>query len=886
VKKAFLIAVSVIIVGFLQAQTPRLVVPVGHTDEIASVSFSPDGKHVLTGSRDKTAKLWDISGREIATFAWHSNTISAVAFSPDGKFILTGSEDHTAGLWEISGSRIHTLRGHGSAVKAVAFSPDGQFLLTGSDDGTAKLWDFSGKEIKTFSDHPSGVLAVAFSADGKYILTGSGKSPTKSDQTTRFGIARLFDRESGLEIRAFSGHSAPVTVVAFSADGKYVVTGSLDASAKLYELETGREVRTFKSRAGIKAVSISPDGKYLLAASQETAQCWDLQSGNPVRSWEAHPDAVISSITFSPFHPDEQAGNNYILAGGERSAELLDWTGRTIRAYAGHSTAATALAFFAADGQKTLLMGCADGSAKRWNLAETGIQTLAEHDEAVIIAAFSVDGNSVLTAAADNTVKQWDENGRVTHSFAGTLEYPPAIALSPPGPGDPAGGKYILYGTRENGVEVWSRQPRKKIRTINRPVDQGRMFEARVDWEQLVSALAFSPADGGKFILIGDSQGNIEIRERNTGGIIKSIKGGAEADVGKDYFSTDAWQTMTFDEYVEAELKKLEGHTGIINAVAYSPDGKFFLSASADRTAKLWDAQYRLLHTFSHSAPVITTAFSPACPDDPAGGKFILTGSADNTVKLWHRASGELVHTFEGHTAIASAFSSDGKFVFTGSLDNTTKLWDIQSGQELATLISIGATDWVITNPSGLFDASPGAMRLMHYVVGLEVIELEQLKERYYEPGLLAKILGYNKEPLRSVEAFNAVALYPEMTMQLSDDKLKLQVTLKPRNGGIGKLSLFVNGKEVTEDANPQRAQSLSIDLTEFAQYYLPNEPNKLALRVYNEAGWLKSSALEIDYQPPATARGGGTGGTTSFSLNKKPSLYAVVVGTAELCRR
>lgn len=189
---------------------------------------------------------------------------------------------------------------------------------------------------------------------------------------------------------------------------------------------------------------------------------------------------------------------------------------------------------------------------------------------------------------------------------------------------------------------------------------------------------------------------------------------------------------------------------------------------------------------------------------------------------------------------------------------------------------------WAVTTPSGLFDASPDMMDSLHYVSGMEIIDLEQLKERYYEPGLLAKLFGLSQETARSVEAFNEVALYPDMTAQWSADKLKLQVDLTPRNGGIGKLSLFVNGKEVAEDTNPQRAKSVSIDLTAFSAYYLPNGPSKLALRVYNQAGWLKSAALELDYQPPATARGTQTAGNNEPVLKGKPGLFALVVGTAD----
>jgi WD40 repeat protein len=114
----------------------------GHTDRVEAVAFSPDGRRVLTGSFDNTARLWDpATGHVVATFAGHTSYVSAVAFSPDGTRVLTGSRDNTARLWDAAAGRaVATLAGHEDTVLAAAFSPDGTRVLTGSDDNTARLW--------------------------------------------------------------------------------------------------------------------------------------------------------------------------------------------------------------------------------------------------------------------------------------------------------------------------------------------------------------------------------------------------------------------------------------------------------------------------------------------------------------------------------------------------------------------------------------------------------------------------------------------------------------------------------------------------------------------------------------------------------------------------
>jgi hypothetical protein len=171
-------------------------------------------------------------------------------------------------------------------------------------------------------------------------------------------------------------------------------------------------------------------------------------------------------------------------------------------------------------------------------------------------------------------------------------------------------------------------------------------------------------------------------------------------------------------------------------------------------------------------------------------------------------------------------------------------------------------------------------MKLLYYVQGLEVIELDQLKERYYEPGLLAKIMGFDKSDLRNVANFDKVDLYPEISAAIENDRLN--ITLTNRNGGIGKLSLFINGKEVQEDLNPKRLKTLSIDLGAFGKYYRAGSDNTIALRAWNAEGWLKSQAYELDYRPsdPRGTTQPGAAATKPLQV-RKPSLYVLVVGTS-----
>jgi hypothetical protein len=318
------------------------------------------------------------------------------------------------------------------------------------------------------------------------------------------------------------------------------------------------------------------------------------------------------------------------------------------------------------------------------------------------------------------------------------------------------------------------------------------------------------------------------------------------------------------------EVRAFQGHSNRVLSVGLSGDGKWLVTGSGDKTARLWEvATGKQVRTFQgHSDRVNTLSLS-------ADGKWLVTGSHDRTARLWDVATGKEVRVFRGHSfPVRVAMSADARRLVTGSFDRPARLWDVASGKELCQMISFRDGSWAVVDPDGRYDASNGGdVEGLHWVAGLETIALKQLKERYYDPGLLAKYMGFNKEPLRQVAAFTDVKLFPEVELDAPAKSGKLTLSLTNRGGGIGRVQVFVNGKEVLADARgpkpdiDAKQSTLTVDLA--GAPVIRGKPNQIRVVTWNAEGYLSSRGLEILWTPEGEAD------------PSPPELYVIVCGVS-----
>ncbi|OGV56472.1 MAG: hypothetical protein A2X45_03405 [Lentisphaerae bacterium GWF2_50_93] len=668
----------------------------GHTEYVTSVSFSPNGKFALSGSWDKTLKLWDVvSGECIRTFVGHTGPVSSVSFSPNGKYALSGSSDSTLKLWNIeTGECLHTFVGHMHYVNSVSFSPGGKYALSGSNDKTLKLWNLqSGQCLHSFDGHTDPVTSVCFSPDGKYALSGSGNINLKKDNSIK-----LWGMETGRCLRTFEGHTGSVESVSFSPDGKHALSGSGDGTLKLWNVETGRCLRTFMAFAGdtnhVTSVCFSPDGKFVLSGGYDkNLKLWNMASGQCLRSFVGHTDGV-SSVSFSPDGkfllsagiiddkimklwdvPVFQKSTDWVLCsirttretlGNEKrfqeaiqEAEKKSVDGDLAAALTALTTACSIPSFERAP--QYLELNIKIGQYCRANSIQTGWMehTFEGHTGSVGSASFSPDGKYALSGSSDSTLKLWNvDTGRCLITFVGHTRSVYSVNFSPD-------GKYACSGGLDNNVKLWDIKTGQCLRT----------FIGHTDW---VRSVRFSP--DGKYALSGSNDKTLKLWNLQSGQCLHTFDGHMDSVISA-CFSPDGKYALSgsfditpklWDIETGECLLTFEGHENSVCSVCFSPDGKSTLSGSKDGTLRLWNVETgQCLRTFmGHTASVVSVCFSP-------DGKYALSGSSDSTLKLWNVDTGRCLITFVGHTRSVYSvnFSPDGKYALSGGLDNNVKLW-------------------------------------------------------------------------------------------------------------------------------------------------------------------------------------------------------------------
>jgi WD40 repeat protein/tetratricopeptide (TPR) repeat protein len=385
----------------------------GHTNAIWSLTFSPNGQQLASGSEDNTINIWDVSdGSLLKTLKGHNDAVASVAFSPDGKTLASGSYDKSIKFWSLEPPALPILEGHSDRVLNVAWSPEGKMLASASKDKTIKLWERSSTNgtsqtrlYKTLVGHTEKVSSVSFDPKGEILASGSYDNTIK-----------LWRRDGSL-LKTLIGHTDSVMSVSFSPDGELLASASKDKTIKLWNRQ-GELLKTLEGHQGwVNNLSFSPDGKIIASASDDqTVRLWQ-RDGTFIKTLTSH-DSWVLGVSFSP------TDRVLASAGWDNTIKLWSWDGKLIKTLLkGYSDSVNAVNF--SPNGEILAAANWDSTVKLWSRDGKLLKTLNGHRAPVLSATFSPDGQTLASASADNTIILWnlDLNDLLKHGCSWVNDY-------------------------------------------------------------------------------------------------------------------------------------------------------------------------------------------------------------------------------------------------------------------------------------------------------------------------------------------------------------------------------------------------------------------------------------------------------------------------------
>jgi WD40 repeat protein len=836
-------------------------------------------------SEDGTLKLWDVAtGALLRTIEVYPRTLhGSVGFSPDGRHVLSGRSNNTLGIWDVAtGQLVRTFNeprpaGPVNPDQVGAFSPDGRQVVSVDDfDPTLRLWETAtGKLLRVFEGHSGGITAVAFSPDGRQLLSGGNTSRflSKLDNTLK-----LWDARTGQLIRAFE-EGVRVSSVAFSPDGRQILSyglhdrrsrkDGLRGTFKLWDAATGQLLRAVDSKWPT-SVAFSPDGRHMLTGGDEMT-LWDARTGNVLRAF-----GRLSGGTSAAFSPD---GRQVLSSGDILHSIPTLWdvaTGQLIRTFGGRSQPVTSVAF-SGDGAR-LVLGSLDATPRLWD-SPTG----------QLILAFR--GRPLGQPSAGNPVALSSDGAHVLSAGGGT------------------GGRSCSAGKCEwvvfdNAIKLWDAATGRLVRT----------FEVQ---SEIAYAVAFLPK--GDTIISGGKQ--LRLWDVGTGGLLRTFDGHSEAVtsfITSVAISPDGRKVLagtwnvpqdkspnTLDVLLNEQhhkvklwdvttgrlLRTFSGHLEPVTSVAFSPDGRQVLSGSrahvlvsevakpiskVDNTLKLWDmATGQLIHSFNgHLRPVTSVAFSTD------GSRVVSGDGTDKTAKLWDVATGRLLRTFAGHLGEVTsvAFTPSGLRMASTSADGTARIWSTSTAKELVRLLASRDGDWLVMTPAGFFDARGQGERWLHIVRGLDVTVINQVHQSLFNPDLVREALAgdQNGEAREAAKVINLEKLLdsgpapkvaitsPPNVSETAGDLVTVTARIVDRGKGVGRTEWRVNGITAAVAAKP-----LGSGPTYTVTHQLALEPgdNTIEVVAYNASNLLASLPARTTIK------------FTSPTDRTKPKLHILAVG-------
>jgi WD40 repeat protein len=569
---------------------------VGHDSPVASVSITPDGRIAVSGSRDKTVRVWDVkTGRCLQTFDGHLYWVDSVSVTADGERVVSGSRDGTVRVWDVERGVCHQmLEGHTEGVRSVRVTPDGGRAVSGGGDMKVRVWDFKKDKyrcrylleghvdtVNSVDVTPDGLRAVSASWDGSIAVWNLGNGtrlhvlrPDECDELPmrahcvsitpngryavsghEYGWIYVWDTYNGKCLDLFHGHEKAVWCVSITPDGRYAVSGGDDRSLNVWDLRTDTSklsdtnnlgsctqclgvmspLRTYHHGSWLECVAVTPDlGCAIVGAGDGTLRSWDLRRTDMPIADAQHSDWVMG-------------------------VEM------------------------ARDGERTVSVSH-DRTLKVWTKNEVNTLSIGETDsEQIECVSMSPDGKVAVLGDLGYFVHVIDlDMHSHRHSLSGHVDRVTDVCVY-------CGSRRAISASWDGTLCIWDLERGTNLATIG-----------EYDVDSAFSMTSVSVTPDGRIAVSGDSTGTLTVWDLTTmdslcnlgfhGDIIRRVR---VTEDGRRAVSAcyDETTLYVWDLETNAFLFELNGHTASISDIAISPNGQWAVSGSDDKTIRVWDLE-------------------------------------------------------------------------------------------------------------------------------------------------------------------------------------------------------------------------------------------------------------------------------------------------------
>jgi len=846
----------------LTAQSPQLILPIGHTADINDAQFSHDGKRVVTCSNDKIVKIWDAqSGKLLANLKGHSEKISTSKFSPNDKFIVSQSTLGEGILWDANTGKLmaNLINDISSFIEYIEFDKEGNLLYVIYTDLKIRVWNtVTAKIIKEYN-YPSysPKTGISDSTYPRVLLHPNGRHFI----TTGGGTARLWDINTGKPLASTNFKNGLFTKdneAEYSKDGSKILSFSLGNKIISIFNEAGNSIDSLNIKEQIKSAQFSPNGQLVFCTNNlNQFQVWDLtkrqilyqQEGNTFglqfnadgsqfilikeNSVElrksSNGELITSNDYFNPNTACLNVDGTKMLISHPSSKEATIWDlQKNEFVYLRGATYSNITTKISKDGLNILITDDA-GIARIWDNKSGQLKNVLKPDNynvefitTNVNGEFSNDGKLAVIASDTKTAHVWDViSGNLLanlNGHSGNIVY---ASFSPD-------DKKIITASADSSANIYQLNPLTNQWLLYKKIKQNKPL-----------AKAFFSPDGKNIIIINTKYDSISDRdflvnptlwdantakfkyglEKKINNIISNVEFSPDSkkvlvedyETGITLWDISSEKLLPIKTKFPIQNKTNSDSLSFFGTSAFSADGKKIVSYQ--KTSE-YDKKIVITNAITFNEIAVNTEFSDFrfprnLQFSPDGTRIIIPitsifgDSTSNDVEIIDSKTGEYLFSLKGHVdeVLNANYSMDGKYIITTSSDNTMKKWTAD-GKLLYTFLAIvNDNDYLLVDEFNRYDGSEHARDLLYFTCGTEIIELNQLKTLSWEPGLVEKLNGSIKEPItaKKINDIDICNVTP-IVVQKGFNNGWYNFEITERRGGIGQIQLYINGKMIKDD--------------------------------------------------------------------------------------